>query len=407
MATPAKYRRLLGNPNTRAAVPSKYLPKALLRKRLLNRSLDAPLFPGADLTRRELAHNREAATGLRYGDVGRTLQQRVQQNQQQQTRDAGWFDQYTQAVQAAEARQQAQAAQANQQIQALSNAGTNASNQQRDQLVAQMQADAAARGATVDPSVAQTADQASAVRRALTDSFGAMLATQGAAGGDFLRSQELAGGQAKLEHLNDLLKQRSAIDEDISALSREKGAYGVSYEQDQRDAARKRLLENQAFGLDTQKAAETARDRAHRRSETRRHNRESEANTAASAAERARHNREVERARDRRRSTAPDWLPTAAQNKIIGNIQTAAALIRRVQDKPTGDIRARLRDPHNPAGRAFTEAEINSAMDIVFRGGLSSANVRALHGLRVPIRGRLRVLSPDAANPVGSPARPD
>lgn len=264
---PSRYARLLKNPNTRAAVPDRFLPKALLRKRLLNRSLDAPILPGADITRRTLAHNREAATGLRYGDVDRSLQGRLAQNAQAQTQHAGWFDQYLAQVRDIEGRQQTQQAQAMQQIQGLGNAG--ASNQQQLAGFLQQQG--------VNPAqAAQTDANASAIRNALTNSFGAMLASQGASGGDFLRTQELAGGQAKLEHLSDLLKQRGKIDEDIKAVAKEKGQFRTTYEQDQKDAARKRILENQAFGLDTAKAGNTARDQAQRRIETRRHNRSSE-----------------------------------------------------------------------------------------------------------------------------------
>jgi hypothetical protein len=107
------------------------------------------------------------ATNVRYGGQETGVNQQIAQSQQLGRDQAGWYQQYLDALKGYQTDTQNRAAATNAAVAGLSNSirgldQTDLSAQQQ-----QMNADAAHRGATVDPRLAQDASNASVVRQAL------------------------------------------------------------------------------------------------------------------------------------------------------------------------------------------------------------------------------------------------
>src|SRR5690606_21423528 len=90
---------------------------------------------------------------------------------------------------------------------------------------AAMQADAAIRGATVDPAGLERALQASAVNTADLGTLAALQVQLGKNSGDYWRGQEGVSEQAKVQQLLAEEAVRRQIDEDVRQLAREKGDF--------------------------------------------------------------------------------------------------------------------------------------------------------------------------------------
>lgn len=225
----------------RSTLKDSQLTPDLLKKRLFARRLKQPVVPGSDSTYGDLLAARKAATDLQYAEPIGSLQAQI-------PRDAGWFDQYVQAVKAGQAAQQAQAADVAQQIQNFGNSGIQASQQLQAQTLAPLEQQAQLTGGTVDPNIASVGANASLVRQAMVNAFGANASANSQAQGDLLRAREQAGLQGKIEHGTDLQSK-------LQALLKEKGAYQNKFTTDYQDAARQAVLENQAFGLKQDQAA--------------------------------------------------------------------------------------------------------------------------------------------------------
>jgi hypothetical protein len=115
------------------------------------------------------------------------------------------------------------------------------------------QADAANRGATVDPSVQQQALQGANVNASAQNELATLLASQQAATGNYYGGLQAASSAAQLG-----ASQRVAGDQ--RALKADKGLYKSQYVSDARDKEHTKVLERQAYGLDVAKAADDAAD---------------------------------------------------------------------------------------------------------------------------------------------------
>jgi hypothetical protein len=121
------------------------------------------------------------------------------------------------------------------------------------------QADAANRGATVDPSVQQQALQGANVNATAQNELATLLASQQAATGNYYGGLQAASSAAELG-------QQTRIGSDRRALAADKGLYKSQYVSDARDKEHTKVLERQAYGLDVAKAqADVADDRADNR----------------------------------------------------------------------------------------------------------------------------------------------
>jgi hypothetical protein len=208
----------------------------------------------------------DALTELQYGGQVRELDAQRRISDQHSTNMSGWYQDYLNRSQQAQAQQAAytqgfQAAayqQANQA--AMVDTGQN------QQLLAQQNQQAAQRGMTVDPSVAQTLQGGVAARQATGTAMGGLLAAQGQAQTAYLGNRVAVAGQQGIQAQQDEQRKKAQIDQLAQDLQREMGAFKVKTKMDLREQRHTRRLENAAFGLDQAEfAADVADDRADNR----------------------------------------------------------------------------------------------------------------------------------------------
>lgn len=216
----------------------------------------------APLTPNTLAAETASAQQMKYGPQETQYGQQIANSDAQQGRISTWFNEYLQKV--AEARQQTDAAyaQAQANVQAQDAALNQSSQNQQSQVAQQNTAQQNLTGNAGDPNLAAQAAQASTARQALTNSFGAMLSTQGAAASTRGAERGAIGSLQALQAHQTESGHRAQILQQLQATEAEKGAFGVQYGADARDKERKYLLEQAAFGLNEQKAATDAADTA-------------------------------------------------------------------------------------------------------------------------------------------------
>jgi hypothetical protein len=139
-----------------------------------------------------------------------------------------------------------------------------------------MQADAANRGATVDPRLAQDASNASLVRQALQGSLGALIAQHGlSAGNQASNLANVVGPGQRLQAQAQNMRQQGALQEQLTSLKGQEGSFAQTFlDSLSQNEAKNILAASIASGKDL-----TAQERI---TETTRHNKASEKNTAAS-----------------------------------------------------------------------------------------------------------------------------
>lgn len=229
--TGARLKKWQADPGLRSKLPDTDLTSSQLKARKLRQRLDTVVAPGG-LTNRDVARQANVNTSLQFGGQEQALAQQKAQNQAQATRDQSFFADYVAKINAAKAQAQTDNAAA---VGAVQNLGANldaASAQNWGAQQSQMQADAASRGATVDPRLAQIAQNAATVRSGLVGSYGAMLASQGDTARAGYGNRSLVGLQQGNEQQNvrqsqyaDLLKQ----EQDLKA---KEGQFNVSNRSD-------------------------------------------------------------------------------------------------------------------------------------------------------------------------------
>jgi hypothetical protein len=207
---------------------------------------------------------------------------------------------------------------------------------QTGDLMAKMQADAAKRGAAVDPTVQSTADQASASRRAALERFAAQAGTQAAnATADYNTRIGIAD--------RDSIEKRLGESKRRGAIQKERGQFKGKRIGELREGERKYALERQAFGLDVKKAENDAAADAAQLAISQ----QNADTSAASLEERRRHNQVVENepsggsggglTRDDKQS----WAKSS--NKTLGKLASATknGVIRRKDGSAVARINAK------------------------------------------------------------------
>jgi hypothetical protein len=306
-----------------------------------------------------------------------------------------------------------------------------------------MQADAANRGATVDPRLAQDASNASLVRQALQGSLGALIAQHGlSAGNQASNLANVVGPGQRLQAQAQNMRQTGALQEQKTSLKGQEGSFAQTFlDSLSQNEAKNILAASIASGKDL-----TAQERI---TETTRHNKASEKNTAASrrsaaaakgqtvnqygytAKQWAAYSPEERRkimAQVRKEQRTPGKGPKAPRptsgpgsltpvkessivdeiNRIVSVIKGAPPTVNVLDEngKPKKDssgkvmtrrltdheIRHNLMVGSNPLKKSFSGDMINVAFDIARRGGLSSPNVKAAHRLKIHVNGNFKVL---------------
>jgi hypothetical protein len=210
--------------------PNKLTP-AQAKQMIANQQVVAP-----GLTQGQLNQNVNAATAQKYGDAQRLLAGAP-------GRAEDFYSQYQQAIKQGQAQQAQVNAAATGGIQALQGGLDQASKNQWAGQSQAMQDSAASRGATVDPTLADQAKNASTVRGILTGSYGSMLTNQGANASTNLVNRGVNAKQAEGEQL-------SAAQQQLLHLLQDKGTFKTQEASSLISDASKNAL-NQALAQNT------------------------------------------------------------------------------------------------------------------------------------------------------------
>jgi hypothetical protein len=191
-----------------------------------------PDWLAAPLTEAQALARVDAAAGMRFDPLSRELdaQQRISD---QHTRNVGsWYEQY-------------QNKKAQQNVAGLSQGMANIDAQQRNAQLADLQQQMAVSGNTVSPEAAQRANDASAARRAMNESFGAMLAQNMASAGQAGQANLAGAGAAQLHASLESRQRDNQIARQRQDLTRERGQYRVTaleeFRQKERDVQLKQV----------------------------------------------------------------------------------------------------------------------------------------------------------------------
>lgn len=213
--------------------------------------------------RREAFLAEEVAPGLTRGqlrqDTRTAAQLRFGQEQRQLNRLPGrvddWFGQYQQTIRDAQAAQQGNYQGAIQGVKDLQAGLTQTAKDAWAGQQAEMAADAARRGATVDPELADVAHNAANVRAAQLAGFAAQLTGQGANENAYLSRRDVNAEVGRVGALRQVASQQRD-------LAREKGAFKSEYRSNARGEAIKNYLNQVAAeSLIQDRLADNERDK--------------------------------------------------------------------------------------------------------------------------------------------------
>lgn len=255
---------LVGNPSTRANVPTKLLPQKYQAQRAMNTRLRQPIVPGSTITGRDLGRQANAAVSEKYGPTETTTNAQLAAAKQHETDNTTWYDQYLKDLQAHRDNVAGYQQTAASQIAGLNNVQGPADEAPQD---AGNQSDAS---------------KAQAIRQALLGSMQGQLAARGANATTYADTlANVVGPGQKIGASQKASEATDAVRTALTALAGQKGAYRTDFEAQARSDESKNVLAGQALNLDQTKAADTAKAGRATRRETRAHDTATE--TAAAA----------------------------------------------------------------------------------------------------------------------------
>jgi len=356
---------------TRIRIEDRALPAEWLERRKKARWNRTPITQGTATTYGDLEKQRAYLEPLTFGEGDRQLSDRTANLAAARQRDADWFTQYRADVAAAQQRAigaQTQMAEGNR---ALIDSANQVSVSGRDAVVRQLQDRAAQLGQAPQGGEYQAiADQAASARaaslantaqRQVSDANTNVGLATDAVGTARLKDREAQGYRDR---------QASALDQDKKDYGSKKDAWRKKFIDDAIAEARKQVLEDRVFQLNAaDKAADNARADAGLSIQERRLR---EQRRAARERERLARERESRQASDggRNRSSGPKPATPKETRTQASAIRRAVTLVRgyKAQNKPTGEIRQGL------AVMGIDTDVVNTAMDIVYLGGIGKVN---------------------------------
>ena len=262
-ASPALVKKYQSDPGLRSKYLKgsleKYLTPAQKKTRAVNVRLNAPIAPGSSTTERDLAHEAQAATTVRYGPQDRALAEQLGIAQQTQQDTGQLYDQYRQALQQHTAQIQAYQAGAQQALQQTAQGITGLGSQEALQMQTQANQAAAQQGVAPAGDLSALANAAMATRQGVMGSFQGQQALTGAAVNQYADAQAnvVAPGQ-KLSALAQAAGRTRDIRQKQADLATEKGAYNETFRDTRRQDEFKNQLALGALNLNTTKAAADA-----------------------------------------------------------------------------------------------------------------------------------------------------
>lgn len=390
---PGLLARALRDPGLRSKLPSSMLTPQLREARRLN----TPVLPGSSLTNRDVERQVGAATDLQFGPNAVALQQ-------QRNRDtADWYAQYQRDLQQHAANVGQIGQQAAGQVAGLSQGIRGLGDQALTEQQQREAQNARVTGAQPD-GAAQTASDASAVRQAMVAALGSAEAGRGAARSSY------ADALANVVAPGQRLQAQAAGQSSLRDLEGKIGAFKAAKTGDLVDAERKALIaaatEQQKNALALQIAginADTKTTTASITAQQRAADRAAQnANAAASRAVTKRGqdlSHQDRQASSRSKKGKSPWLGQASQNTAKDKIDGAVSSIKNLKDSYSQEEVRKLllngraaqtvdsngKKVKIPAISRVDKRWVNVAMDIIYRGYISQANIQALHNAGIKV----------------------
>jgi hypothetical protein len=369
------------------------------------------------------------ATNVRYGGQEQGVDRQIANQQQQGVDLGGWYKQYLDELKGYQTSTTDRANATNAAVQAE---GNSIRTLDQGELTAQqkaMAADAANRGATVDPKLAQDASNASVVRQALQGGLGALIASNGLTAGN--RAGNLAqvvGPGQRLQAQAQNARQVGALQEQRTGLKGQEGSFAQQFIDSLRgDEAKNILAASIAAGKDlstTLNRKETIR--THKANEKLRG--ESLTQQRQQAAGKVNQYGITDKkwrqmSREQRQQTIKDFrakgkggssskdkpvsgpgsLTPIKEAAVVSQINQVVSIIKGSK-RPDHELRMFFANGQNPLKKVIDPRIINIAFDVARKGGLSSPNVKAAHDLGIHVGGHFKRLGPQAQS-AGAPRR--
>lgn len=260
--SPAKQAQWLGNVSKRVKLPDAALPADLRAKRNASQRARTEISPGSGVTFGDVARRSKYTEGLTFGDGDRQLKERADNAAMGRTASDDWFKTYQQQVTAASGRAGAAVTAAGENNKGLLDSMNRLSREDTERVQAAVRARAAQLGQAAPDAGGLEGSQGAAAARASMLASAGIMSNQAAAGNaQFAASVDTAAGLANNQNRADWNARDRAIAGDKTAYGEKKGLWRQKFLDDAINEARKSVLEDKAFGLESAaktKAAELA-----------------------------------------------------------------------------------------------------------------------------------------------------
>lgn len=257
--SPAKQKSWLGNVSKRVKLPDAALPADLRAKRKAGQQARAEISPGSGVTFGDVARQQKYTEGLTFGDGDRQLKERAANAAMGRTASDDWFKTYQQQVTAASGRAGAAVTAAGENNRGLLESMNRLSREDTERVQAAVRARAAQLGQAAPDAGGLEGSQGAAAARASMLASAGIMGNQAAAGNaQFAASADTAAGLARNNNTVEWNNRDRAIAGDKSAYADKKGLWRQKFLDDSINAARKSVLEDKAFGLESESKATAA-----------------------------------------------------------------------------------------------------------------------------------------------------
>ena len=274
----AKQAEWLGNVSKRIRLPDAALPADLRAKRETSQRNRTEISPGSGVTFGDVAKQRKYTEGLTFGDGDRQLADRAANAVTGRQGSADWFKTYQQQVTGAADRAGAAVTAAGENNRGLFDSMNQLSREDTDRVQAAVRARAAELGqAAPDAGGLQGAQGAAATRAAMLGNAAITSNNEAAANAQFRNVGFNAAGLADNQNQANGDARDKAIAGDKTAYADKKGLWRQKFLDDAINSARKGVLEDKAFGLESAAKSTAAALAKAKADETARANRAKEA----------------------------------------------------------------------------------------------------------------------------------
>lgn len=214
---------------------------------------------------KQLHQETTAATNLAYRPTERSIAAEKRASNQRTKNIGTWWNEYLAQVGAGQAATQGAYQAAAGQTQGIIGAASAADSANTAALNSEAAKAAAARGQSAteaNAATTSTANAAQATRNASIAALGARTAGQGANKYAYLGEQKRIGAGQRVASMTDQTKKTASIEQDRTALRKERGEYAEKTLGQKQAEAREIKLKKQAFALEKHSAAQNARAEA-------------------------------------------------------------------------------------------------------------------------------------------------